>query len=326
MGSDIMLIDFDKSIYTYDKLVRDSKELEKQYGDILKCVTIGKSHDNRDIVLLKLGLGQNHMVCSAGVHGRESINPLVLVKIAEYYAMLYRSHESSFKKSKSLEISMLYKSRKKYGQILFRRCVYELLNTVTILLIPLLNPDGYMIALEGFDVIRDTYLRTICSKENSLYNTWKFNGRGIDINRNFPSKLWMKKMEKDEAASENETKALIDVFNQYNPLGYLDFHSRGEAIYFYRSTMSDEYNKRQLDIANKLVDIIDYDLMEPEEEIDIGDSGGNTVHYFSEHFNKPALTIETVEEAGDFPLSPDYRQKVFDEIKLIILEFGSLIF
>lgn len=320
-----MFGDFDKSIYTYDKLVNDSKELEKQYGDILKCVTIGKSHDNRDILLLKLGLGQNHMICSAGVHGRESINPVVLVKIAQYYAMLYRSHEESFKKSKSNEISKLYKSRKKYGQILFRRCVYELLNTFTILFIPLLNPDGYMIALEGFDIIKDTYLKNFCSKDNLPYKSWKFNGRGIDINRNFPSKLWMKKNDLDEAASENETIALIDVFNQYKPLGYLDFHSRGESIYFYRSTMSVEYNKRQLDIANKLVDIIDYDLMEPEDEIDIGDSGGNTVHYFSEHFNKPAFTIETVEEDADFPLNPDYRQKVFDEIKLIILEFGSLI-
>lgn len=320
-----MFGDFDKSIYTYDKLVNDSKELEKQYGDILKCVTIGKSHDNRDILLLKLGLGQNHMICSAGVHGRESINPVVLVKIAQYYAMLYRSHEESFKKSKSHEISKLYKSRKKYGQILFRRCVYELLNTFTILFIPLLNPDGYMIALEGFDIIKDTYLKKICSKDNLPYKSWKFNGRGIDINRNFPSKLWMKKNDLDEAASENETIALIDVFNQYKPLGYLDFHSRGESIYFYRSTMSVEYNKMQLDIANKLVDIIDYDLMEPEDEIDIGDSGGNTVHYFSEHFNKSAFTIETVEEDADFPLNPDYRQKVFDEIKLIILEFGSLI-
>lgn len=320
-----MAIEFDEAIYTYDKLVSDSIELERQYGDILKCVTIGKSHDNRDIILLKLGLGQNHMVCTGGVHGRESINPIVLMKIIQYYAMLYRSHEASFEKSKSIEISKLYRSRKKYGEILFCRCVYELLNTYTILFIPLLNPDGYMIALEGFDMINDTYLRDICDKDNRHYNTWKFNGRSIDINRNFPSKLWIKKNDLDEAASENETKALIDIFNKYKPLGYLDFHSRGESIYFYRSTMSVEYNNRQLDIANKLVNIIDYDLMEPEEEIDLGDSGGNTVHYFSEHFNKPALTIETVEEDAGFPLNPEYRQTVFDEIKLIILEFGSLI-
>lgn len=320
-----MAIDFDELIYTYDKLVSDSIELEKQYGDILKCVTIGKSHDNRDIILLKLGIGQNYIVCTGGVHGRESINPVVLMKIVEYYAMLYMSHESSLEKSKSIEISKLYKSRNKYGQILFRRCVYELLNTYTILFIPLLNPDGYMIALEGFDIINDTYLRSICSKDNRPYKTWKFNGRAIDINRNFPSKLWMKKNDLDEAASENETKALIDVFNQYKPLGYLDFHSRGESIYFHRNTMSNEYNRIQLDIANKLVDIIDYDLMEPEEEIDMGDSGGNTVHYFSEHFSKPCFTIETVEEAGDFPLDSKYRQKVFDEIKLIIVEFGSLV-
>mgnify|MGYP001171378731 CR=1 FL=1 len=320
-----MFIDLDKSIYTYDEIVSASRELEKQYGDILKCVTIGKSHDNRDIVLLKLGLGQNHLVCSAGVHGRETINPVVLVKVVEYYAMLYRSHESSFKKSKSQEISMLYRCKMKYGQILLCRCVYELLKTYTILFVPLLNPDGYMIALEGFDIINDTYLREYCKKVDLPHKEWKFNGRAVDINRNFPSKLWVKKNDLDEVASENETNALMDVFNKYSPLGYLDFHSRGESIYYYRSTMSVDYNNRQLEIANKLVDMIDYNLMEPEEEIDIGDSGGNTVHYFSEYFNKPTFTIETVEEIAVFPLNPDYRQKAFNDAILIILEFGSLI-
>ena len=57
----------------------------------------------------------------------------------------------------------------------------------------------------------------------------------------------------------------------------------------------------------------------------MGDTGGNTVHYFSEKFNKPALTIETVDDNASFPLDPKYRASVFDDLKLVILEFGSMI-
>ncbi|HWT75086.1 MAG TPA: M14 family zinc carboxypeptidase, partial [Mobilitalea sp.] len=149
--------------------------------------------------------------------------------------------------------------------------------------------------------------------------------RGVDINRNFPSKLWRPKYKGDYPASENETKALIYVFHSYKSKGFLDFHSRGKQIYYYRSQMSDYYNEKQLRIAVRLSEITNYTLVPPEEEIDPGDTGGNTVHYFAEHFNKPALTLETVDEDAELPLDERYRFPTFDEIKLVVSEFGSLI-
>ena len=84
-----MIINLDETIFSYDKFIAAAKRLSQQYDAILKCVTIGKSQDNRDILLLKLGLGRNHMVCCGGVHARETINPIVLMRIAEFYADLY---------------------------------------------------------------------------------------------------------------------------------------------------------------------------------------------------------------------------------------------
>ena len=320
-----MIINFNETDFLYDKYIRSAKCLSKQYESILKYVTIGESHDNRDIILLKLGLGQKYIICSGGVHGRETINPIVLLKIIEYYADLYlnfRQQKLALKKKLEKPNSNI---KEEYELMLYGACIYELLQTYTILFVPLLNPDGYMIAQKGFGTIRNVALRQICENSKVTYPEWKANARGVDINRNFPSFNWIQKFEGDRPGSEAETKALIRLFHEYPSIGFLDFHSRGREIYYYRNKMPDSYNKKQLDIAIRLCEITGYSLVLPEEEIDVGDSGGNTVHYYSEYFHKPALTIETVEDEAEFPLLDQYLEPTFEEIKHVISEFGSLL-
>jgi g-D-glutamyl-meso-diaminopimelate peptidase len=323
-GACLMIINLNERFYSYDKLITDAKTLALQYDSILKYVTIGESHDNRDIILLKLGTGQNHMIFCSGVHARETVNPVVMLSIIEFYAQLYVNYKGKNDLKKRFDHPALL-LRDEYEQMLFSACIYELLQTFTILFVPLLNPDGYMISLGGFEAIRNEELRQYCLNQGIPAAEWKSNARGIDLNRNFPSRLWRPKTPWDHAASENETKALISLFHDYHSLGFIDFHSRGKEIYYYRSMMPDSYNKKQLEIASRLKEITGYELVMPEEEVESGDSGGNTVHYYSEHFLKPALTIETVEDEADFPLEEKYRVPVFEELKLVIFEFGSMI-
>ncbi len=320
-----MIVDLMDDDYDYDKMLRASKALARQYNNIIKYVTIGASHDNRDIVLLKLGSGQKHMVCCGGVHGRETINPVVLLRIVEYYAEYY---ENFLEQRNDLMIKLMSPNlylKEEYVQMLLGACINELLQTFTILIVPLLNPDGYMISLKGYDVINNPELRERCLALGQPYPEWKYNGRGVDLNRNFPCRLWKPKVATDTPASENETKALIKLFHDYRTKGFLDFHSRGKQIYYYRSQMPESYNKKQLKIASRFHDITDYVLMPPEDEVETGDTGGNTVHYYSEVFRKPALTIETVEEEATFPMDWHYRAETFEELKHLILEYGSMI-
>ncbi|MGF7143983.1 g-D-glutamyl-meso-diaminopimelate peptidase [Anaerotaenia torta] len=326
-----MIIDLTEPDFHYDKFVKAAKSLAKQYESILEYVTIGESHDNRDIILLKLGLGQKHLVCCGGVHAREIINPIVLLRITEYYADLYLNYRQQKRDLKKKLGSPHIRPEGEgtlltmYGEMLYGAFIHELLHTYTILMVPLLNPDGYMIAQKGFGSIRDPGLREQCQAIGRCYLEWKGNARGVDINRNFPSQFWVRKFEGDHPASENETQALIRLFQEYNTSGFLDFHSRGKEIYYYRNRMPDSYNSRQLEIAERLCRIANYELVPPEEEIGIGDSGGNTVHYYSEYFHKPALTIETVEDEAGFPMGDRYRISTFEELKLLISEFGSML-
>lgn len=320
-----MIIDLNDAYYSYDKFIADAKSLAERYDAVLTYVTIGKSHDNRDIVLLKLGVGQKYMICCSGVHARETINPIVMLKIIEYYSDLYIHHKQQKNDLKSKLNNETLHLKDEYEQMLYGACIYELLQTFTILFVPLLNPDGYMISLEGFEAIQEEALQRKCKAFNISSNDWKYNARGIDINRNFPSKLWRPKNKLDHPASENETKALINMFGSYKANGFLDFHSRGKQVYYYRSMMPQSYNTIQLEIASRLKKITNYVLMPPSDEIETGDVGGNTVHYYSEYFMKPALTIETVDEEAEFPLDISYRSTTFEELKLVIIEFGSMI-
>lgn len=320
-----MIIDFDAPFYSYDKLVADAYTLTRQYDSILQCVTIGKSHDNRDILLLKLGMGRKYIICCSGVHGRETINPIVMMRAIEYYANLFVNYKKQKVNLKNQLTNSKLDLGAEYEQMLYGSCNYELLQTFTILFVPLLNPDGYMISLESFEAIRNEKLKQDCIAKNIPYTEWKYNARGRDINRNFPSRLWNAKDDADKAGSEDETKAFMSLIGEYASMGLLDFHSRGKSIYYYRESMPDQYNERQLKIADRLHDVTQYELMPPEEEVTSGDSGGNTVHYYSEQCNKPALTIETVEEEAGFPLDPKYRESTFEEMKLILFEFGRMI-
>lgn len=283
--------------YGYERLRRDCEELSQEYGNFLRKVSIGKSLDNREIPMLILGSGKRCVLLTGGVHGRESINPIVLMKMAERYSCLWQNrlfaHGISF---------------------------YDWFSQNRLLIIPLLNPDGYEIALHGFSAIQNPKLRMACQlaaqREGLAAAEWKYNARGRDINRNFPCKSWVQGYLGDVPASEKETKALIGVFQKYSPRLYLDYHSRERSIYYYRSAREAAYNERQRRLASQLAQLTGYRLKEPRQEIEAGDRGGNTVHYASEYGDCPALTLETVGEEESFPLRIELQREVLREIWL----------
>ena len=148
---------------------------------------------------------------------------------------------------------------------------------------------------------------------------WKDNARGIDINRNFDSITWKQKSKEDYPFSEVESQFMKRIFDKYYRGIYIDIHSRGKNIYYYRKSMNDSYNYRQKIIAKDISSFTKYRLSDEQEEINVGDSGGNTVHYYSEKYNCPALTIETVKEDETFPLDYKNVDKIYEEISPLVM-------
>ena len=167
--------------------------------------------------------------------------------------------------------------------------------------VPVANPDGYEYARLSKKMIRN-------------------NARGVDINRNFECASF----KGENPNSEPETKALINLFENYRPNLLIDFHSRGNSVFYHRAAMDEEYNKTNLKIANAIIKETGYSLEKPENENPLG-AGGNTVQYFSEKYYKPAITVETVSEKEEYPLDPRLQLSTFNEIVNVPLITADLV-
>ena len=267
-----------KRTYTYEIYKADVKRMEQRYGTDLKICKAGKSLDERDILAFYAGTGSCTVLLTAGVHGRESNNTIVLMKMLEQF---------------------LQKPRKGYSL-----CV-----------LPLVNPDGYTIALEGKKSIKNHKLYKIIGMSSAFAEEWKGNARGVDINRNFPSVHWKQTKEQRFPGSEPETRVLMKIMLERPFSLYLDIHSRGEEIYYYRQSMCQNYNENQRFLAEQMAEISGYSCVFPRRELDVETGGGNTVHFASEYGKIPSFTIETMKDESCFPLEVEAQEKIWEQIR-----------
>jgi len=283
--------------HSYEEICGELKLLADNYSEFVIFRVIGKSQDEREIPMIRVGTGMKTLILSAGIHGHESVNPVLLLRMAEEYC-------EAFWNASGIE---------KYK-------VEELFNEYSICFIPLLNPDGYEIALKGFEIIHNPVLRHLCRMKKISPGNWRYNARGVDIGRNFPCKSYVQQQISEFPASEAETRALIQVFQDYDTIGYVDFHSRGKIIYYYRNAMPHSYNVKSQRLAKYLQKLSHYTLGKREEEFMSRLNGGSSVNFYSESTGKPALTVETVEGEATYPLDVDYQKESYQEIYKIPLE------
>lgn len=286
-------------IPTYDEIMELTEQLYLEYPNLLTRESIGMSQDQRRMPALILGSSPKILICTGGIHGRESINTILLLKILEEYCQILSDQ--------SVE---------------YRYPIHRILSTFSIAFLPLMNPDGYEIATGGFDRIRNPKLRQAMKMRGIPASLFKYNGNGVDINRNFPCKTFQSLYTMPTAGSEPETRALMEFFRKHpQSVGYLDFHSRGRIIYYYRSAMSRRFNSYSRKIAKHIQNISYYELGTQEEEKEDLYSGGNSVQYYSEIYKKPAITIETLDENTTFPIDVSQAGGVYLEIFSIPLTY-----
>ena len=279
--------------FSYHDIMTSLKMIADEFPEFTIYRNIGRSHDGRDIPMMRVGFGMETLICTAGVHGKESINPPVFLKMIEDYCLAYHTRG-----------------------LIEGVDVHSMLNKYSICFIPLLNPDAYEIAMNGFDAIHNSLLRRLCRRRKINSKDWKYNARGVDINRNYPSRSYIQQQLSEYPASELETKALLGVFGDYETMAYLDFHSSGNIIYYYRQAMPYTYNIYSRHLARKLTRASGFILGKKEEEFMSSLNGGNSVHFYSESTGKPALTIETVKNDAPYPLPITYQDDIHRQIHM----------
>lgn len=165
---------------------------------------IGKSFFGRNLYAIKVGDGAPVGIAQYGMHGRE-------------FAVT--------------ELAFAH-----YARGVFTGSVW---------LLPLVNPDGALLSQRGLDSVDEETWKAQLRKYNGGedFSLWKANGRGVDLNVNFPA-LWGKGKKNVKIAgaenyigekpfSESETLALKKFTLEISPQYTVSYHTKGEEIYWY---------------------------------------------------------------------------------------------
>lgn len=257
--------------YSHSQMLADMQALQDKYPALVQISSIGKSAENRDIPVMRIGNpdSKHHVLMQGAMHGREHFTACLLMAISDI----------------SLSRNLLANSDVCYHMI------------------PMTNPDGVFIsqsqALNGMQ--EEIYQRDIASgytdkSSNRYAQMWKSNALGVDLNRNFPSG-WENSLERPLPSSERfrgdyplcvpESIALADYTRAYDFSATLSFHSHGSVLYY-------AYGSRQP--ANDLSYSLALAIQEPTGYRPIGGydgtSGAGYKDWAIDALGIPSVTVE----------------------------------
>ena len=198
--------------YSYEMMLADVAALVERAQGRVERETLCTTLDGREIPVLRFGDAQatNHILIQAGIHGREYITSRLAVDLLND---LVDSCEDGI------------------DDVMFH-------------VVPMANPDGAVISLQGPEALNDPALaegvRQMLAAEGESHTMWKANARGTDLNRNFPEE-WEELTGRTPGSdryrgpsplSEPETQALAGYLDRYDFAATISYHSYGSIIYW----------------------------------------------------------------------------------------------
>lgn len=282
-------------IYTSDSCAQDVLSMGQLYPSVVSVESIGQSTAGKEMYVLKLGNGPTKILITAATHARENVTTNYVMRQAE-------------------ELAVAYMQNKPYEGY----DIVQLLSNFTLYISPMNNPDGVDICNAyaepiGFSNVTD-WTKTI----------WKANGRGVDINRNFPFE-WenMKANDKentkpskmnypgDTAASEAETQNLMRLVQNNDFQFCLNFHTKGKILYWHDPVNGDISGDSKL--VNLLHDCLGFTIAGTTQNV--RNYGGGFENWFRSVTDKPGICIEmTTGGEGDVPYNHPNRADLCDNV------------
>jgi g-D-glutamyl-meso-diaminopimelate peptidase len=187
--------------------------------------------------------------------------------------------------------------------------------------IPLVNPDGVKLVLEGvqnFPQERKDFLLKV-NNFNKNFSLWKANANAVDLNVNFDA-LWgggMQNIRYPAPAnfigynpnSEIEVINLINFTKKINPVLNLSYHTKGEVIYYGFETLSKEQIQRDEKIAQDLASYLNYIPVKTYK------STGGYSDWVSYNYGIPSFTIEMGKDNLKHPINITALPNIFEQVK-----------
>lgn len=290
--------------YTYEIMERDIKGLKVRYPFIDVGIA-GQSVLGKNLYYIKLGEGDNKVFYNASHHSLEWITSPLLMKFTENFLKAYIE-----------------------GYSIRGYSPREIWNNSTIYIMPMVNPDGVNLVINGLSRDNPYYNQLIQWNNGStdFSTVWNANIRGVDINHNYNAAWEEYKEIEDEIGiegpgptryggpspeSEPETRAVVSLTRQIDPRLVLAYHSQGEVIYWNFQNLAPE---EAFEIGKMFEDVSGYNL----ENLTGVASYSGMKDWFIKEYRRPGYTIEVGKGVKPLPLS-QFPKIYNDNIELLLL-------
>lgn len=299
-GTPVVQTDID---YTYDVLKRDIDGLKKRYP-FIEVGSIGKSVLGKELYYLKLGNGPNKVFYNGAHHSLEWITSPLLMKFAENFIRGYA-----------------------FGEEIRGYNIGDIWSRSTIYIVPMVNPDGVDLVLNGLKRDNPYYNQLIVWNNGSsdFSKDWQANNRGVDLNHNYNASWQQSKDAEKEYGvygpgptrysgpypeSEPETQAMVNFTREHDFRLALAYHSQGEVIYWQYDALTPPESER---IVEVFAEVSGYT---PSQTEGIASYAGYK-DWFIEEFRKPGFTIEV--GLGKNPLPISQFDKIYNDNEELLL-------
>jgi g-D-glutamyl-meso-diaminopimelate peptidase len=272
--------------YDFEALMEDLSEIQTIYP-FIRVHPIGESVMGKPIQEIRLGNGNKKVQFNAAFHANEWITTPILMTLLNTL-LLSLTNSSAIR---GLSTMPLY-------------------NSVDLSIVPMVNPDGVNLVLNGPPEERKEALLKI-NKGSMDFTEWKANIRGVDLNNQYPAKWEIEKARKEPKSpaprdfpgnaplTEPEAIAMAELARNHLFDRMLAFHTQGEEFYWgYEGLEPPESSM----LAKEFSRVSGY------ESIQYVDSYAGYKDWFIKEFQKAGFTVELGKGINPLPLSQ------FDEI------------
>lgn len=221
-GLDVVFTDID---YTYEIMERDIQGLKARYP-FIEIGIAGKSVLGKNLYYIRLGRGPAEVFYNGVHHSLEWITAPLLMKFIENFSKAFSS-----------------------GTNIRGYNVHDIWNRGSIYIIPMVNPDGVDIVLEGPDPQNPFYQDIVRWNRTGrpFSQVWNANTRGVDLNRNYPASWEQAKAQEPSLGvfgpgptryggpyplSEPETQTMVNFTRQHDFKLVIAYHTQGREIYW----------------------------------------------------------------------------------------------
>ncbi len=289
--------------YTYEIMERNIQALKTKYP-FIEVGVAGKSVLGKNLYTLKLGSGPVEVFYNSAHHALEWITSPLLLKFAENFAKAY----TVGRQVRGYNLRDIFKQN-------------------TIYIMPMVNPDGVDLVLQGLQRDNPFYEQLIAWNKGrrNFGDVWQANIRGVDLNHNYDASWELSKQAEPSydvrgpgttrfsgthPESEPESKAVADFTRNHNFKVVLAYHSQGEIIYW---TYQDRTPPEAQYIAKLLSRVSGYTLAVPTGIT----SYAGYKDWFIDKFRRPGFTIEV--GLGKNPLPIAQFTKIYQDNEELLL-------